>query len=343
MTRIAPSVTRCPNEQHNRASERRQVQAGSEAGCRLGAGAPPDDGGGPPTSSLTDLVVITGFSGAGKSTAMQLFEDAGYFCVDNLPPEMIRSLAELFVHEGSKVERAAVVSDVRGGEYFDGLVAVLDELEAAGVEPRVLFLDADEQTLLHPLQGDAPPPPARARRAACRRHRRASAQLLEPLRERADVVHRHDRACSRAMLRRKVADEMLAPTTPRRLAVTFTPSATSTGRRATPTCPSTCASCPTRTTSPTCARSPASTSGSSTTSAATALEEFYERPDPAARLPAAAVRRRGQGAPHGRDRLHRRAAPLGGRSPSTSPTHFRADDDYLVEVAHRDVDKAPRA
>ena len=63
--------------------------------------------------------MITGFSGAGKSTAMNVFEDAGYFCVDNLPPEMIRSLVELFVHEGSKVERAAVVSDVRGGVYFE--------------------------------------------------------------------------------------------------------------------------------------------------------------------------------------------------------------------------------
>jgi UPF0042 nucleotide-binding protein len=54
-------------------------------------------------SHLQDLVVISGFSGAGKSTAMAVFEDAGYFCVDNLPPEMIRSLVELFTHEGSKV------------------------------------------------------------------------------------------------------------------------------------------------------------------------------------------------------------------------------------------------
>jgi len=76
-------------------------------------------------SRLQDFVVITGFSGAGKSTAMNVFEDAGYFCVDNLPPEMIRSLVELFVHKGSKVERAAVVSDVRGGVYFEALRAVV--------------------------------------------------------------------------------------------------------------------------------------------------------------------------------------------------------------------------
>ena len=66
-------------------------------------------------TALTDLVMITGFSGAGKSSAMAAFEDEGYFCVDNLPSEMIRALVELFMHTGSKVQRAAVVSDVRGG------------------------------------------------------------------------------------------------------------------------------------------------------------------------------------------------------------------------------------
>ena len=86
--------------------------------------------------------MITGYSGAGKSTAMQVFEDAGYFCVDNLPPEMIRGLVELFMHRGSKVERAAVVSDVRGGEYFEALRDVLEELDRGGVTHRVLFLDA---------------------------------------------------------------------------------------------------------------------------------------------------------------------------------------------------------
>src|SRR4051795_1336450 len=101
-----------------------------------------------PPRRLEDLVVITGFSGAGKSTAMAVFEDAGYFCVDNLPPELIRALVELLAHEGSKVERCAVVSDVRGGEYFELLVDVLADLEASGLSHRVLFLDADEQTLM---------------------------------------------------------------------------------------------------------------------------------------------------------------------------------------------------
>jgi UPF0042 nucleotide-binding protein len=170
-------------------------------------------------SALTDLVIITGFSGAGKSTAMAVFEDEGYFCVDNLPSEMIRSLIELFRHRGSKVAKAAVVSDVRGGSYFDGLAEMVDDLRAAGLAHRVVFLEADEQTLLtryketrrrHPLAagGSVADGVAREREA------------LAPLRGRADVVI-DTTGLTAAMLRRKLADELLPSRTPGRLAVTF--------------------------------------------------------------------------------------------------------------------------
>ena len=151
--------------------------------------------------------MITGFSGAGKSTAMNVFEDAGYFCVDNLPPEMIRSLVELFVHEGSKVERAAVVSDVRGGVYFEALQAVVDDLDALGLAHHVLFLEAAEQTLVtryketrrrHPLAPDGSVAAGVA----------AERALLEPLRSRADLVI-DTTGMSAAMLRGKIADEFL--------------------------------------------------------------------------------------------------------------------------------------
>ncbi len=175
--------------------------------------------GGEPTSALTDLVIITGFSGAGKSTAMAVFEDEGYFCVDNLPSEMIRSLVDLFMHQGSKVARAAVVSDVRGGSYFEGLAAMLDDLRAAGIKHRVLYLEADEQALLtryketrrrHPLAptGSVTDGIAREREA------------LAPLRNRADVVI-DTSGLTVAMLRRKLADELLPTPTPGRLAVSF--------------------------------------------------------------------------------------------------------------------------
>lgn len=170
-------------------------------------------------SRLEDLVVITGFSGAGKSTAMNVFEDAGYFCVDNLPPEMIRSLVELFVHKGSKVERAAVVSDVRGGVYFEALRAVVDDLDALGLSHHVLFLEAAEQTLVtryketrrrHPL---APEGSVAAGVAAER-------ALLEPLRGRADLVI-DTTAMSAATLREKIAEEFLPRQTVGPLSVTF--------------------------------------------------------------------------------------------------------------------------
>jgi UPF0042 nucleotide-binding protein len=172
-----------------------------------------------PGSALEDLVVITGFSGAGKSTAMAAFEDEGYFCVDNLPSEMIRTLVELFMHTGSKVAYAAVVSDVRGGSYFDGLSAMLDDLRATGVRHRVLFLEADEQTLQtryketrrrHPLS----PEGSVAEGIAKER------ELLAPLRDRADVVI-DTGGLTAAALRRRLVDEMMPTRTPGRLAVTF--------------------------------------------------------------------------------------------------------------------------
>jgi UPF0042 nucleotide-binding protein len=166
---------------------------------------------------LEDLVIITGFSGAGKSTAMAVFEDAGYFCVDNLPPELIRALVELLAHEGSKVERCAVVSDVRGGEYFELLVDVLADLEATGMAHRVLFLDADEQELMtryketrrrHPLAPESTVPVGiEAERAA-----------LAPLKERAEFVM-DTTGLTAAMLRRRIADELLPRHAARRLAV----------------------------------------------------------------------------------------------------------------------------
>ncbi len=178
---------------------------------------------------MQDFVVITGFSGAGKSQAMACFEDAGYFCVDNLPPGMIAQLAELFEHEGSKVERAAVVSDVRGGTYFDGLVKVLDGLADRGVPHRLLYLEASEDVLVnryketrrrHPLAEGGGPEEANPVGGQVSRAIDTERQLLEPLRERATVsIDTSD--LSAARLRKVVADKMLPRGTVGKLAVTF--------------------------------------------------------------------------------------------------------------------------
>ena len=169
---------------------------------------------------LTDLVVISGFSGAGKSSAMNVFDDAGYFCVDNLPAGMIRSLTALFLHEGSKVERACVVSDLRAADYFEELAAVLDDLDdAASVSTRLLFLEADEDSLLARYKETRRRhPQARDGNVSDGIHREQA--LLAPIRERADTVI-DTTGLSASALRRKVASEMLGPGEPGRLAVTF--------------------------------------------------------------------------------------------------------------------------
>jgi RNase adapter protein RapZ len=165
------------------------------------------------------MVVITGHSGAGKSEAIAAFEDGGYFCVDNLPPRMIGSLGELFRLEGSGVERAAVVSDVRGGEYFDDLLHVLEDLDVDGLAPKVLFLEADEQTLVdryketrrrHPLAPDG----------QVVEGIRVERKLLAPLRERADMVM-DTTGSSGATLRRRIAEEMLDSQEDQRMALTL--------------------------------------------------------------------------------------------------------------------------
>jgi UPF0042 nucleotide-binding protein len=172
-----------------------------------------------PASRLEDFVVITGYSGAGKSTAMQVFEDAGYFCVDNLPPEMMAALVELFMHEGSKVERAAVVSDVRGGEYFEALQQVLEGLDRDGVRHRVLFLDASVDELLtryketrrrHPLAPGGSVAQGIAEERA----------LLEPIKRHAEATI-DSTGLKASTLRRKIADEFLPRQPLTRLAVTF--------------------------------------------------------------------------------------------------------------------------
>ncbi len=113
--------------------------------------------------SLTgiDLVLVTGMSGAGRSTAARALEDHGWFVVDNLPPGLLRPTLEALAHPG-EVTRVAVVIDVRGGRLFAGLPDEIQTLRTEGVQVRVLFLEASDEVLVrrfesnrrpHPLQG----------------------------------------------------------------------------------------------------------------------------------------------------------------------------------------------
>ncbi|AJD92073.1 glmZ(sRNA)-inactivating NTPase [Jeotgalibacillus malaysiensis] len=100
-------------------------------------------------STDMELVIITGMSGAGKTVAIQSFEDLGFFCVDNLPPTLLPKFLELMKESGDKMNRVAVVMDLRGREFFDSLFQALDQFDdEETLKPRILFLEADDQALV---------------------------------------------------------------------------------------------------------------------------------------------------------------------------------------------------
>lgn len=134
-----------------------------------------------------EVAVVSGLSGAGRSTAAKVLEDLGWFVVDNLPPELISTMVELGARSQGTVTRIAVVMDVRSRAFTADLAAVIKNLDAYGFRPRVLFLQASDAELVrrfeqvrrgHPLQGDGRLADGIA----------AERSLLEPLRGEADVT-----------------------------------------------------------------------------------------------------------------------------------------------------------
>jgi RNase adapter protein RapZ len=115
------------------------------------------------TDKKHELLIVTGMSGAGRSTVGNALEDLGWYVVDNLPPQMLGSIADLFAEAKTQLPRLAVVIDVRGGEFFADLEANLATLRERRINLRVLFLEATDSTLVkrfesvrrpHPLQGN---------------------------------------------------------------------------------------------------------------------------------------------------------------------------------------------
>lgn len=112
-------------------------------------------------------VIITGMSGAGKTVAIQSFEDLGFYCVDNMPPTLLPTFVELMSNSSNKLNKIALVMDLRGRDFFDSLAQSLEEVaRTANQVPQILFLEADDTTLVrrykesrrsHPLaKGGAP-------------------------------------------------------------------------------------------------------------------------------------------------------------------------------------------
>ncbi len=133
------------------------------------------------------IVIITGLSGAGKSNALQAFEDAGYFCIDNLPPRMIPAVMERDGEEGP--DGLVVVMDIRGRRYFgEELERSLEAVEhASGWEKKILFVESDDPTLVRRYKESRRPHPA-ARNGDVLEAIHAERRDLSTLREKADVV-----------------------------------------------------------------------------------------------------------------------------------------------------------
>lgn len=94
------------------------------------------------------FVIVTGMSGAGRSTALRALEDAGYFCVDNLPISLIEKFSELIYPGNTEVTQVALGIDIRSGKAFNELAATLEELTVAGVNYEILFLDSSDEVLV---------------------------------------------------------------------------------------------------------------------------------------------------------------------------------------------------
>ncbi|HHU17107.1 MAG TPA: RNase adapter RapZ [Clostridiales bacterium] len=95
-----------------------------------------------------DVIIVTGLSGAGKSQAINCIEDLGYYCIDNIPPALIKDFMDLIMRDRVMIDKAAFVVDIRGGEFFDDLKVTLSELKNIGMKFKVMFLEASDEVLI---------------------------------------------------------------------------------------------------------------------------------------------------------------------------------------------------
>lgn len=140
--------------------------------------------------SMPGLVIVTGMSGAGRTEAMHVFEDLGYFCVDNLPSNLIPNLIALngFGEEEGEHRKLAVVCDARNGDYFGSLGEELTELKKLGVEYKMLFLDADDDKLVSRYKSSRRRHPMCAEGTTIAQGIERERRLLMDLRDEADYV-----------------------------------------------------------------------------------------------------------------------------------------------------------
>ena len=128
------------------------------------------------------FLIITGMSGAGKTQVVRTLEDLNFFCIDNLPATLIPKFSELC--RQTSEDKVALVVDIRGGQFFDKLLQVLDEMEASGQKYELLFLDASDESLVRRYKETRRRHPLGERNSLLK-NITSERELLDPLREEA--------------------------------------------------------------------------------------------------------------------------------------------------------------
>ena len=135
-----------------------------------------------------EFVIVSGLSGAGKSKAVEFMEDMGFFCVDNLPAPLIPKFAELCMAGHGEYERVALVTDIRGGGNFDGLFQALDALNAMNCEYKILFVEANEETIIKRYKETRRNHPLSHEGSSLQEAVAAEREMLAPVRARAAYI-----------------------------------------------------------------------------------------------------------------------------------------------------------
>lgn len=134
-----------------------------------------------------NIVIVTGMSGAGKSSALRLFEDMGYYCMDNLPPQLMDPFIDLARKSSDPISKVAVGVDIRGREFFDQLKNMLDKLTDRGAEVSLLYMEAKDEIIIRRYKEKRRPHPLDKMGNIYDGIQREKA-VLAPLRRRADLI-----------------------------------------------------------------------------------------------------------------------------------------------------------
>ena len=135
-----------------------------------------------------EFLIITGLSGAGKSRAADVLEDLDYYCVDNMPVALMPRFAELCLATRGRYEKVALVTDVRAWGGIDELLKTLDEVKAMELSCRILYMDADLPTLIRRYKESRRRHPLQSKGVSVEAAVRREAELLEPVKARADYI-----------------------------------------------------------------------------------------------------------------------------------------------------------